>query len=189
MIQATYTTTEAEFIEAQMVIFRLREPKKFRNRWINLATIATLFLILLLGLLFDTFVRIRAHVALSPFFILIGLGAEAWCLYTIFDLITLHSLTKRLKAIYKRTNTRRAPGVTTIDETGWRDETPGSSNIFVEWAGFCHRIETETLFIAMRPQLMFNFIPKRALSPEDTASLRTLIETHVRQAPPGTLSL
>lgn len=189
MIHATYTITEVEFIEAQLLVARLREPKKFRNRWINLATTALFSLLLLLGALFDTFVRIRAHLALSPFFIAIGLVVEIWCLYVMFDLITLHSLNKRLRAIYARTDTGKPPTHTTIDETGWRDETPGSSNAFVEWTGFCHRIETETLFIVMRPQLMSNFIPKRALSPQDITSVRTLIEVRVPQAPPDSLSL
>lgn|GEM_PF-4050971 len=189
MIQVTYTTTEAEFVEAQMLVFRLRSPKKFRNRWINLVGTSVLAFVLLLGGLFDIYVHVLAHATPSSFLVIVGLVVESICLYSIFDLITLHSLRKRLKAMYKRTHAGPSPIDTMIDETGWREETPGSNNTFVEWTGFCHRIETDTLFIAMRPDLMFNLIPKRALSPLDIASLRTLIETRIPQAPPGSLSM
>jgi hypothetical protein len=189
MIQATYIITEAEYIEAQMLIARLRDPKRFRNRLIGLIVTATASFLLLLGALFDISAAVRAHHFPSPFAMAMGLIFGIAFLYILFDLITLHSIKKRLKTIYSRINMGRPPGHTTIDETGWRDETPGTSNTFVEWTGFCHRIETDTLFIAMRPQLMFNLIPKRVLSPEDTASFRTLIETRVPQAPPDTLSL
>jgi hypothetical protein len=74
------------------------------------------------------------------------------------------------------------PRNTTLDEKGvsWKWD-GGSAD--VEWKNFHRWQESKTQFILYTSPMMFNMLPKRALTTEQISAVRVLLTEHVGTTP------
>jgi hypothetical protein len=73
----------------------------------------------------------------------------------------------------------QGPITLTLDETGVHTRWNGG-NSDVEWRNFVRWVEGKNQILLYSSPVLFNIVPKRALSPEELNVVRELVQQHVR---------
>jgi len=188
MIKTVYSLSEPEFIEAQMLVMRYRRPWEFHKRWIYILALTFALIILVPG----TIILLRAKLTHDPRIGLSGLFlSEGWILlficlfelqlaYSVFDLLTLRSVKRKMRKHFVESRSGQTDVHLTVDDSGWLDQSPhNNSSTLVHWAGFSGWTESASLFVLLRPGVMFHILPKRVLADSELTQVHQLIASHL----------
>lgn len=139
MIDVTFSLTEPEFVEAQLLSVRVQRRSEFRKRWLSIFFYVAILVVLVPGTLLLAYAKLShdPSIGLSLpflsegwFLLLIGLF-ELQVAYALFDLLTLKHVKKQIKKLFLQDRPGQTNTNLKIDNEGWLDQTPGSAT-FVE---------------------------------------------------------
>ena len=161
-----YELTERDFIEA-LLAHRQRTPfKKWSLRLFTLFVFGTLGLSLLV-LAFrpneETFLNIKPMLIFAPLWGLFVWGAP------------------RLSARIQYRKQPSAHGQKSVLFDGWgvHGKWKGGTSE-VEWQNYLRYVESKSLFILYQSPILFSFVPKRAMTPEQISELRALVQQNIK---------
>ena len=163
MIEAVYTITEAEFLEAQK-LWCPQVARKIPGYWV-MQTTAALF-----GICFGLSLRYL------PAPLLVG-SIASFCL-----VLAVGQWRKRAarKYQYQQKNLSHEETSVRFDDEGYRDHKANACGGWINWDGFSAWRETPRIFVLGRG-VMFITVPKRPFTAEQQDQLRALFLQRIQE--------
>lgn len=159
-VEITYDLTQRDFYDS-LIAHRGRSSV---SKWSFRLAFGLIFLLPALGLAILEIIPKTTLATVVPLFVL----AAFWAIF-MWGVPWWSARTQFLQQPSAQGSKTMA-----LDQSGihWRWK---SGQADVEWTNFIHFLESQTVFLLYTSPACFNIVPKRALSPEQTESLRDLL--------------